>query len=625
MVRVNFTHFRSLKTIAFALMLAAALNGQVWAQALSAATEKLFEAVHEGDLGQVQVSIAGGGDINGVNNWGITPIDVAADKGHFDIVHYLLQVRDLQAQNEKPVPVAAPATITPLTSAGSMAAPAPPAAPANGVLTAPVTTVEAPPPAPVAPAGPSPFDNNSPAASSPLPIIGAVRGQTPVQQASKAEQATVAPAKPAPAKKDEEGIWKNIQNFLNLDEEKPAIKKPARVVPPVKVKTAKATPPAPRAVLKDVPKPVARTVPKPTIPKAKPMPVAKAVPRVNPATINNEPPLVLKKVLPEVLRPTEPVEKVIKPAPVFKPAPVKSPPAPAVTSVARVTPVANTAKATVAEPAPKKPVQVGVTSRPGKPAEQNGIISKVMSIFSPSKDSKNKPDAPQKTAAAKTVKQDADSWSVKEVQQAKVVPKAPAKNAVRKVPEKNLRGTILSIGGQTTLGRKAPEKSSSPWYYSSCIDKRSGSILFCIEDLEWPQEIESHFLSDSIMYEGTRTIVRYDEGASSYYHTVFPSKSFTTIVNYFSQRYGEPTKKLNRSMAPLAQPRKPNPTVVWQSIAPVTNLVTTLEVRMYDDNRGGFPDTKRGAVYLYHEWSQSVFPQVSAVELMLLRAKEQTR
>ncbi len=78
-------------------------------------------------------------------------------------------------------------------------------------------------------------------------------------------------------------------------------------------------------------------------------------------------------------------------------------------------------------------------------------------------------------------------------------------------------------------------------------------------------------------------------------------------------------------MAPLAQPRKPNPTVVWQSIAPVTNLVTTLEVRMYDDNRGGFPDTKRGAVYLYHEWSQSVFPQVSAVELMLLRAKEQTR
>ena len=58
---------------------------------------------------------------------------------------------------------------------------------------------------------------------------------------------------------------------------------------------------------------------------------------------------------------------------------------------------------------------------------------------------------------------------------------------------------------------------------------------------------------------------------------------------------------------------------------PKTNLLTTLEVRMYDDNRGDFPDTKRGAVYLYNEKSQSVFPHVSMVELMLLRAEETQR
>ena len=46
---------------------------------------------------------------------------------------------------------------------------------------------------------------------------------------------------------------------------------------------------------------------------------------------------------------------------------------------------------------------------------------------------------------------------------------------------------------------------------------------------------------------------------------------------------------------------------------------------MYDDNRGDFPDTRRGAVYLYNTQSQAVFPHVSMVELMLLRAGETHR
>mgnify|MGYP007026212629 CR=1 FL=1 len=43
-----------------------------------------------------------------------------------------------------------------------------------------------------------------------------------------------------------------------------------------------------------------------------------------------------------------------------------------------------------------------------------------------------------------------------------------------------------------------------------------------------------------------------------------------------------------------------------------------MEIRKYDDSRGGFPDTKRGAIMLYHTWSEPIFPQLSATELMLL-------
>jgi hypothetical protein len=181
---------------------------------------------------------------------------------------------------------------------------------------------------------------------------------------------------------------------------------------------------------------------------------------------------------------------------------------------------------------------------------------------------------------------------------------------------------ILSVGGTTALSKAPLQQTTALRFYQSCTNKKLGSTVFCIENLDWPENIRAFFLTDSILSEGTHTIVRYDEGAATYFHTLFPSKSYTSIVNFFTQRFGPPTQKPKRSIAPLAEQRRINPTAIWQSVTPATDLLTSLEVRMYDDNRGGFPDTKRGAVYLYHARSRPVFPHVSLVELMLLRAEE---
>jgi len=48
-------------------------------------------------------------------------------------------------------------------------------------------------------------------------------------------------------------------------------------------------------------------------------------------------------------------------------------------------------------------------------------------------------------------------------------------------------------------------------------------------------------------------------------------------------------------------------------------VISVLEIRKFDDSRGGFPDTNRGAVMLYHFNAPSIFPQVSSHELMRLR------
>jgi hypothetical protein len=656
----------------------ASFVGKSAAQENSEATKQLFDAVYNGNLAKVQISIAGGGDIHALNAWGITPVDLAVDKGHFDIVHFLLQIRDLQGQKKKPPPVLPAARVTPLgatTNQPQPLAPAPAAAPVGEVFAPPpdagpwsatVVTSEPPPPPPVIAAGPSPFDQNA-ETNTALPVIGTVRGPTPTttatdtpietsvqaavedtfQEVVRKKQAIPTPlpkenvpkvvAKPqpveqtvtlkpepkpaAPIANDEPGIWGNIKSFLSFDDppktETPAPSKPAAKPVPV----AKAT---------------AEPQPAPVVEVVKSASLEQTTAPVSPPNVTGPPPAIDAKVLPESVTPA-PLTKIsdddLEP-PQVVPVQPKAPPVkiikkvvPPDTAVAKVTPIdksENPAPRKVVEGSSGQPaVQIGTTTLPGKPPEQDGFFGKVMSIFSSDEEESKTAEKPSEDGNSAT--EETGDWSVKNVEQAQVVPRKPAKKVIRELPDNRLDGVILSLGKTTTLGKAPPPQAPAPWYYRSCINKKLGSTVFCIEPLDWPSDIQPYLLTDSILYEGTQSIVRYDEGAATYFHILFPSQSYASIIQYFSNRYGAPTQKLKRSIAPLAEPRRINPTVIWQSIAPVTNLLTTLEIRMFDDNRGGFPDTRRGAIYLYHEWSQPIFPQLSSVELMLLRSEVKQR
>ena len=686
---------------------------------LSPATQKLFDAVHKGDLAQVQVSIAGGGDINAVNEWGITAVDLAVDKGHFDIVHFLLQVRDLQVQKTKPAPVPAPATVTSMSTPGQPASPPPvpqvPAAaqvaevytppPGAGPWSATVVTSEPPPP-PKLSDGPSPFDRTADTGT-PLPIIGTVRGpvssgqsldtrvqvaaeetfqkvvEKPKQIAKPAAKAApkslqpknkvkkptgkvaeikLQPEQVTPANQEDEGIWDNIKSFLNLEGEQKAkaTPKPKRTPKPkpklkskpviAKTETTKKSTVNVTSAPRPAPPPplTAEEKSRPVVEVRQSASLARPTAPVSPPNVKGPPPPIDGKVMPESVsaapiadlpkddletpqvvpvKPLQPVKTAKKNTISVETPSEQTQPLPPNTTAAKVTRITGTDRRKRQQAdnavARQKPVKVGTTTPPGKPREQKGFFSKVMSIFS--SDDEEKQADNKKSAAGKSSGTESGDWSVKEVQQAKVVPRKPTRKVVRELPDRRLDGVVLSVGRTTALGKEPPPQAPAPWYYKSCINKKLGSTVFCIETLDWPADIRAFFLTDSILYEGTQAIVRYDEGAATYFHILFPSKSYSSIVNFFSRRYGPPSQKLKRSIAPLAEQRRLNPTVIWQSITPVTNLLTTLEIRMYDDNRGGFPDTKRGAIYLYHEWSQPVFPQLSSVELMLLRAEEKRR
>jgi len=190
----------------------------------------------------------------------------------------------------------------------------------------------------------------------------------------------------------------------------------------------------------------------------------------------------------------------------------------------------------------------------------------------------------------------------------------------------SLEGVTFSLGQSVNLENSLPPGDDGSDPNNQCVKKNRATTLFCIEPIDWPEELRNDFIIPTILYTGPMAIVRYDQGNASRLHTLFKSEKFEEVAKYYESRYGEPTEIWKRSIAPLAKPRQDNPTLSWRSRDPETNAVSIVEIRKFDDTRGGFPDTKRGAVMLYYANSPKIFPQVSSNELMRIqRASNETK
>jgi len=298
------------------------------------------------------------------------------------------------------------------------------------------------------------------------------------------------------------------------------------------------------------------------------------------------------------------------------------------TAAAKTGPAADATH--IGEPTPPLRPTEGGRANPGKRKDEKGFVDKINSAFSSGNDAPqtNQPprsrivmDIPKPHQPDQGPEMD-NGWTVRKVELAAIgaYPGHPASQSAKpSVPP--LDGTPLSFANDLVLGLPSPALNSAP-FKDSCIAKKSGAVAFCIVGLRWPADISRLFAASTILYDGTKSIVRYDEGRATFYQTLFPTTSFAAIVAHFTRRYGLPTRMIERSIAPLASPRIANPTVIWDSLAPKTRVRETLEIRTFDDTKGGFPDTRRGVALLYDKWSRPIFPDVSTIELMMLSAQE---
>ncbi len=221
-----------------------------------------------------------------------------------------------------------------------------------------------------------------------------------------------------------------------------------------------------------------------------------------------------------------------------------------------------------------------------------------------------------RTSAAVTITQSkvSDAHSTEDNELTSVVENhIPEQEVVRIVAAP--RDAELMMGEALTLG------TSFEGQESDCIAKQQKFVLFCLQDVIWPEHLEPFFETHGIMHRGAQAIVRFDGKRLTHAHSLFLKSGLKDIEAFFEARYGPPLESFRRIVTPFAGRPVDNQTYVWRrnSSKEDEEYGVVLEVRGVDDSRGGFPDMEHGLVRLYGVDSLPIFPRVSPREMMLVK------
>ena len=151
----------------------------------------------------------------------------------------------------------------------------------------------------------------------------------------------------------------------------------------------------------------------------------------------------------------------------------------------------------------------------------------------------------------------------------------------------------------------------------NCFQKGPNKAWFCVENTVWPESIREQVQVDAWLYRDARTIVQYDGGRATRMYTLFPSRNYHRVVEYFEKRFGPATEENVLPLPTIGAPMMKNPSHRWLSVQRDKGRTTALEVREYDDVRGMLPDQGIGFIRLYELGTQPVFRYLSETDLML--------
>ena len=591
------------------------------------ASQRLFEAVFNNDMAAVQSAVTAGADINVRNDWGVTATDLAVDRGYFEIAHYLLSVRNFRRQQQtddraRPARSRTQAAVSP--PAAKSVGEALPATPRPGVRAAPLPATppaDVPAPAPWPSDTPNPFDVTTTLPGAP-PIIGEVRGGGgSVGKFAVAVEPRVAsrPQRvPAPRAS---ALTPKPPTIVSPAAKSAVVKEPAAPPPPrsprlVQPRTEPAAPPAPRpetaaatpvrpaSRFQPAPLPASRSQPTPAPRAVAPTPAPRAVvPKPTPKAAAVPSP-AMKPAVREAPAPPSPAKTPRTVAPRTKPKPPSRSAATPPTPSAPPSPPAATqpkAPAAVSGPvasAPAPKVAVPEASQSAEPDVLTGLLGRLTSLFED--DAKPKPAAspppPTKVATA-----------------APLVPAPSPRQAM--APTGPRKGTI-SMGLDRRLGHGFADIAENRQH--ECARRAAGKTLFCLLSVQWPADLAEAFTISNIAYQGQRTVVRYDRNRATSFYVLFHASAGQRVRAWLTERLGSPDEIRVDTIRVPGKSAVQNPVAIWRR-APGDGTTQVLTFQGVDSVRKTFPDTQHGVLLLHEEGSRPIFPQLSTLDLMMMR------
>jgi len=362
------------------------------------------------------------------------------------------------------------------------------------------------------------------------------------------------------------------------------------------------------------PQPAPAPTPKPVVTAEPPLPPAKepavaelvSAPEPKPVSAPAEAPVAKTEVVAAAPQPP-PKSPQAAPAPV----PLDGP-APTPSMFERVTSFFSFASEDTKPP--PEPKQAAALNREPAPAPVETPIAKAeLAAVAPQPLAKPEPaPAPVKTVVAKielSAPPPAPRPSPKPLATTQTAQASPVAATVRAVATIEKRIDPI-LGRSLRLGKPVATKVTD-----ICIDKGSRHLLFCIEPVNWPEEIAEAFQVRSNLYRGARAIIHYDDGAASQIHALFPTRNFDAIAAYLQKSLGAPGKPSDSWAVMPGEPNRPNRIVRWRGPG-----ASVLEIRQIDDLRwSSTPDTKHGVVRIYADGAATLFRYVTWSDFVLAR------
>jgi len=270
-----------------------------------------------------------------------------------------------------------------------------------------------------------------------------------------------------------------------------------------------------------------------------------------------------------------------------------------------ISPVDPAAEATVASPKAQETFRTvnepASTQHAKKEPEEPGFFDRLKNLFGRGKDKQREiaVEAPEKTEAP--------------VQQAAIAPKT----ALAPKPGMVFDTAAWGMGSNLKLGQTLSpmERQDLP-----CFQKMAMTRTHCVRKVKWPSHLSRSFDGGTILYNGSKAIVGYDQGRATRIYSLFTSDSFDAVVGHYQKMLGAPLQTAVRKLRVLKGPALENNFVLWQMGKSSSNDgPVTVEIRRFDDIRQTFPDTENGVIRIYFDQTSPIFSRISPLDFMALR------